>query len=80
VELINRVFSLHSHSIALEYEQFVDVLRRDVLIGTMAVENACDCVSENFLRTMLQDDIWSKRALLLLSTSGKKEKKRQYTC
>ena len=28
VELINRVFSLHSHSIALEYKQFVDVLKR----------------------------------------------------
>jgi len=83
VELINRVFSLHSQSIALEYKQFVDVLKRDTIIGTMVVENACDCVSENFLRTALHDNIGQKEHyyyLLLLSTSGTKEKKRQYTC
>jgi len=57
VELINRVFSPQSQSIALEYKQFVDVLKRDTIIGTMAVENVCDCVSENFLRTALHDNI-----------------------
>ena len=74
VELINRVFSLQSQSIALEYKQFVDVLRRDVLIGTMAVENACDCVSENFLRTLLNDDMGRGEHYYCFPPQGRKKR------
>jgi len=74
VELINRVFSLHSQSIALEYKQFVDVLKRDIVIRTMAVENACDCVSENFLRTMLQDDMGRREPYYCFPPQGRKKR------
>ena len=74
VKLINRLFSLQSQSIALEYKQFVDVLRRDVLIGTMAVENACDCVSENFLRTALHDNIGRKEHYYCFPPQGRKKR------
>ena len=74
VELINRVFSLHSHSIALENKQFVDVLKRDIVIRTMAVENACDCVSENFLRTMLQDDMGRREPYYCFPPQGRKKR------
>ena len=70
VELINRVFSLQSQSI----KQFVDVQKRDTIIGTMAVENTCNCVSENFLRTALHDNIGRKEHYYCFPPQGRKKR------